>query len=63
VLAWFGALVLPTSVYLTSADFTDGVPGEPAEAVLDQLLAGLVALAAVVPAQLGPPPLAARRRR
>jgi FMN reductase len=62
VLAWFAALVLPTSVYLTSADFTDGVPGEAAGSALDQLLAGLVALAEVVPPQLGPPPLAARAR-
>ena len=61
VLAWFGALVAPTSVYLTSADFADGVPGARAERVLDELLAGLVALSDAIPARLGPPPLAARR--
>jgi FMN reductase len=60
VLAWFGAVALPTSVYLTSRDFEDGVPAERAERVLDQLLAGLVAVAGALPAELGPPPLAAR---
>jgi FMN reductase len=59
VLAWFGALVAPTSVYLTSADFNAGVPGERAERALDQVLAGLLAL---TPTELGPPPLAAARR-
>jgi NAD(P)H-dependent FMN reductase len=59
VLAWFGALVAPTSVYLTSADFDAGVPGERAERALDQLIAGLLALS---PTELGPPPLAANRR-
>jgi FMN reductase len=61
VLAWFGALVVPTSVYLTSADFADGAPGERAERVLDELLDGLIALSAAIPTRLGPPPLAARR--
>jgi FMN reductase len=60
VLAWFGAVALPTSVYLTSRDFEDGVPAERAERVLDQLLTGLVALAGALPTELGPPPLAAR---
>jgi FMN reductase len=57
VLAWFGAVAAPTGVYLTSADFADGVPGERAERVLDELLAGLIALSAALPARLGPPPL------
>jgi FMN reductase len=60
VLAWFGAVALPTSVYLTSRDFEDGAPSEPAAHVLDELLTGLVALAGALPLQLGPPPLAAR---
>jgi FMN reductase len=60
VLAWFGALVAPTSAYLTSRDFEDGVPGERATSELDALLAGLVALAEVLPPALGPAPLAAR---
>jgi FMN reductase len=38
VLAWFGAVPAPTSVYLTSRDFADGIPGEPAAAALDALL-------------------------
>ena len=63
ILAWFGALLLPTSVYLTSADFSDGVPGERARTELDQLIAGLRALAAAAPSPLGPAPLAARTRR
>jgi FMN reductase len=62
VLAWFGALALPTSVYLTSADFAAGIPGERAERALDQLLAGLIALSDAIPTELGPPPLAAGRR-
>lgn len=60
VLAWFGAVALPTSVYLTSRDFEDGVPSERTAHVLDELLTGLVALAGALPLQLGPPPLAAR---
>ncbi len=62
VLVWFGSLVAPTSVDLTSRDFADGVPGERAARALDELLEGLVALAGARPAALGPPPLAARRR-
>lgn len=45
VLAFFGALVAPVGVYLTSADFADGAPTEHAAADLDTLLASLVALA------------------
>lgn len=62
VLAFFGALVLPTAVYLNGRDFTDGVPGERAAVELDALLAATVdltrALAASKP--LGPAPLPAR---
>ena len=39
VLAFFGALVVPTASYLSSADFDDGVPGERAAAELDALIA------------------------
>ena len=61
VLTWFGALVAPTSVYLTSADFADGKPSEAALESLDQLVATLSALAAATKdAGLGPPPLATR---
>jgi FMN reductase len=62
VLAWFGAVVAPTGVYLTSRDFEDGAPSARAEHTLDELLAGLLALAGALPTQLGPPPLAARPR-
>lgn len=64
VLSFFGALVAPTAVYLTSADFLDGQPNESAARALDELIAGLVslagALAAKPPGALGPAPLAAR---
>ena len=57
-LAWFGALTLPTSVYLTSRDHDS----ERASSDLDALLAALLTLARVLPPELGPAPLAARRR-
>ena len=61
VLTWFGALVAPTSVYLSSADFTDGQPSVAAATSLDQLIETLCTLAtAVADKPLGPPPLAAR---
>jgi FMN reductase len=61
VLAFFGAHPLPTAVYLTGRDFTDGRPGERAESELDALLAATVALAGALGGlpPLGPPPLAA----
>lgn len=63
VLAWFGAIPAPTSVYLTSRDFADGAPVEQAESSLDALLSGVSALASALAAapRIGPPPLAARR--
>lgn len=64
VLSFFGALVAPTAVYLTSTDFLDGQPSESVARALDELIAGLVslagALAAKPPGALGPAPLAAR---
>jgi FMN reductase len=66
VLAFFGAVVMPVAVYLDGGDFTDGVPGEPAATVLDQLFAGTVATAAAldgVEALRDPSPLAARAIR
>src|SRR5579875_3673985 len=61
VLAFFGALALPTAVYLSSRDFSDGVPGERATAELDALLASLVRLGTLLhdEAPFGPAPLAA----
>jgi FMN reductase len=63
VLAFFGALVCPVAVYLSSADFTDGAPGESAAAQLDALLGELAALSrAATPGPHALRPLAARRR-
>ena len=62
VLAWFGALVVPTSVYLESGHFQDGRLADPgARAGLAELVAALVAMAAHARDQAGPPPLAAGR--
>lgn len=71
VLSFFGALVLPVSVYLTGADFPasspdgEGVPGERAAQALDELIAATRSLSATLSdsAQLGPSPLAARAIR
>ncbi len=62
VLAFFGALVAPTAVYLTSADFTDGAPGERAGGRLDALVDTVARLAARLAGEpaLGPAPLTAR---
>jgi FMN reductase len=46
VLTFFGALVTPVTVYLTSRDFENGVPGDRAAAALDGLIATTAALAA-----------------
>jgi hypothetical protein len=62
VLAWFGALVVPTSVYLESGHFQDGKLADPAaRAGLGDLVGALVAMAAHPRDQAGPPPLAAGR--
>jgi FMN reductase len=62
VLAWFGALVAPTSVYLTAADFRDGeLASQPARAELVALGNTLLALLGRLgSASLGPAPLAAK---
>jgi FMN reductase len=62
VLGWFGALVAPTAVYLTGADFRDGqLTSETARkelmALVDTLL---LLLRRLEPASLGPTPLAAK---
>ena len=62
VLAWFGALTLPTAVYLESADFEDGAPGPRAAQELDAAIATAATLAVATPTPLGPVPLAARGR-
>jgi FMN reductase len=62
VLAWFGALVAPTSVYLEPAHFRDGrLADDVARAALASLVDTLLALRAGVRGPLGPPPLAAGR--
>jgi FMN reductase len=64
VLAWFGALAIPTSVYLISNDFVDGSISENAKQDLRSLTAAIVKLSGVTPARgdfIGPKPLAARR--
>jgi FMN reductase len=66
VLTFFGALPMPTSAYLTGADFTDGVPREQVAATLDELLEGAVRVAAMLgqsAGELGPLPLGARAER
>jgi FMN reductase len=67
VLTFFGALPVPVSVYLTGADFTDGVLREQATATLDELLGGAVRLAATLSqgggGELGPQSLGARVER
>ncbi len=62
VLSFFGALVAPVSVYLTSVDFEDGEPSPAAVARLEELIAGLAAIAIGLDGMdsLGPRPLAAQ---
>jgi FMN reductase len=61
VLAWFGALVAPTSVYLASGDFRDGqLASETARGDLAALCETLITLCRIDPASLGPLPLAAK---
>jgi FMN reductase len=62
VLAWFGALVAPTSVYLTGGDFRDGqLASESARNDLAALTRTLITLLRRLdPAALGPLPLAAK---
>ena len=64
ILAWFGALVVPTSAYLVSADFVAGELAGSARQDLKDLADAVIKLRAAAPATggyLGPRPLAARR--
>ncbi|HTY53981.1 MAG TPA: NADPH-dependent FMN reductase [Candidatus Binataceae bacterium] len=64
VLAWFGAIVVPTSVYLSSADFVEGNLTDGAKQDLTALVQALYKLKQISPASgeyLGPRPLASRR--
>jgi len=63
VLAWFGALVAPNSVYLTSDDFTDGEPRDAVRNDIRELMRTVLTLQISlrqVAHGLGPRPLAAR---
>ena len=62
VLAWFGAIALPNSVYLTGRDFAEGrVASDAAAADLAALGEALATLAAAIGGKrFGPVPLAAR---
>ncbi|HLX37022.1 MAG TPA: NADPH-dependent FMN reductase [Candidatus Binataceae bacterium] len=60
ILAWFGAMVAPTSVYLSSADFVDGKISEGARGEMLSLVETVIKLGAIS-GPLGPKPLAARR--
>jgi FMN reductase len=62
VLAWFGALVAPTSVYLDSSHFRQGaLADDTARASLTGLMTTLIAMAGWPRGPLAPPPLAAGR--
>jgi FMN reductase len=61
MLTWFGALLAPTSVYLTGGDFKDGkLSSDGGRADMAALTATLLTLAKLDRACLGPKPLAAR---
>ena len=65
VLTWFGAVTLPSSVYLASSDFNEGTLTDGARSSLKELAATLVRFEAMLPKDaegLGPAPLAAQRR-
>ena len=64
VLAWFGAIVVPTSVYLAPADFLEGQLTESAKQDLRDLADVVIKLKEVATLGnfLGPKPLAGRRR-
>jgi FMN reductase len=58
ILAFFGALPAPTAAYLTSRDFTDGIPTDDALVRLDALIDTVALLADRLGGEpLGPPPL------
>ena len=63
VLAFFGAIPMPVAVYLNGGDFEDGVPGERAATLLDQLFAATAETAAALAGTAAghePSPLAAK---
>lgn len=65
VLTWFGAIVAPSGVYLSSSDFVQGEPSDSAREDLGALARSILALRTVAsdPDRIvGPLPLAARKR-
>jgi FMN reductase len=60
VLAFFGALIVPTAAYLCGRDFDDGVPSDGAARELDAVIGAALTLARAEIGPLGPAPLAAR---
>ncbi len=61
VLTWFGALIAPTSVYITGGDFKDGqLASDSARQELTALCQALLVLSRLDRARLGPKPLAAK---
>jgi FMN reductase len=63
VLAWFGALAAPNSVYLTSSDFEDGEPSASARQDVVELMRSVLTLQITLRTlshPLGPRPLATR---
>jgi NAD(P)H-dependent FMN reductase len=63
ILGWFGALIAPVSVYLSSTDFADGSPNEGARKDLRDLIRTLIRLCPMnEDGPLGPVPFAARRQ-
>jgi|SRR5712691_1491611 len=63
ILAWFGALVAPTSVYLEPCHFREGKLADPAaRSALIALVTAVLALTEVPRDRLGPPPLASDPR-
>jgi FMN reductase len=64
VLAWFGALLVPTSVYLCADDFVSGEPTAKARTHLRELVRTLLKLSGLLSdsrLEFTPHPLAARR--
>lgn len=59
VLSWFGAVVPPSSVYLSSADFHEGQPNESARSDLAELIRSVLSMERTLKGlELGPAPLA-----
>jgi NAD(P)H-dependent FMN reductase len=62
VLAWFGARVVPTSVYLEAAHFREGaLTDQPSRTALAELVNALLDMPITAGGAFGPPPLAAGR--